>query len=94
MSINRNYKMSRRIWRRKTFRYWPSPNSRPDIPETIGVVVVLQPRRHPLWVWLVRQPLLMCGRAGQFDMVLDKHPVVKDSDKSGAEEFPVFVKSN
>jgi hypothetical protein len=66
----------------------------PDIPETDEVVVILQPQRHPLRVWLVRGPLMMCGWARQFDMVLDKHTVVKDSDNSGAKEFPVFVKTS
>jgi hypothetical protein len=66
----------------------------PDIPETNGVVVLLQPQRHPLRVWLVRRPLLMCSWARQFDVVLDQNSVVKDRDKSGAKEFPVFVKTS
>ena len=66
----------------------------PDIPETNRVVVVLQPQRHPLRVWLVRGSLMMCSWARQFDMVLHKHTVVKDSDKGGAKEFPVFVKTS
>ena len=53
--------------------------------------MVLQPQRHPLRVWLVSGPLMMCSWARQFDMVLDKHTVVKGSDKSGAKEFPRFA---
>ena len=37
---------------------------------------------------------MMGGGARQFDVVLDKHPVVKDSNKSGTKEFPVFVKTS
>jgi hypothetical protein len=35
---------------------------------------------------------MMCGGTRQFDMILDKHPVMKDPDNSRAEEFPLFVK--
>jgi hypothetical protein len=45
-------------------------------------------------MWLVRGPLMMRGWARQFDMVLDKDTVVKDSDNSGAKEFPVLVKTS
>src|SRR5208337_2946988 len=63
-------------------------------PEANFIVMVLQTQWHPLRVWLVRRPLMMCGGARQFDMVLNKHSVVKNCDDRWAEEFPVFVKTS
>ena len=36
---------------------------------------------------------MMRGGARQFDMVLNKHSIVKDGDDGRAKEFPIFIKT-
>jgi len=59
----------------------------PDVAVADWVIVVLQGERQLLGTGGVRRPHVVAGGAGQLDVVLDQHAVVKRGDVRGPQEF-------
>ena len=59
----------------------------PNIAVADWVIVVLQGERQLLGTGGVRRPHVVAGGAGQLDVVLDQHAVVKRGDVRGPQEF-------